>query len=133
MQRQHGAGRIGCHGQSLRESTRIIHVDPLRNHVDHMTDFSRSASPQWLSTPMLCQQDALSRLFRTHGLTQDKDQAPSPAPPAVTTADAHAEATLETSRARELYEAGRLPLTSAEAAMDARRRLFGWIKGLFAR
>ena len=34
---------------------------------------------------------------------------------------------LETSRAAELRDKGRLPITSGEAAADARRRLFGWI------
>jgi anti-sigma-K factor RskA len=42
------------------------------------------------------------------------------------------EPTLETSRARELRAQGRLPITSGEAAADARRRLFWRIGGLVA-
>jgi anti-sigma-K factor RskA len=38
-----------------------------------------------------------------------------------------AEPALETSRAREMYEQGRLPLSSREAAGEARRKLFGWL------
>lgn len=38
-----------------------------------------------------------------------------------------AEPSLETSRAAELREKGRLPMTSGEAAADARRRLFDWV------
>lgn len=38
-----------------------------------------------------------------------------------------AEPSLETSRAAELRERGRLPFSSAEAAADSRRRLFGWL------
>ena len=38
-----------------------------------------------------------------------------------------AQATLETSRASELRDAGRLPISSGEAAADSRRRLFGWL------
>ena len=34
---------------------------------------------------------------------------------------------LETSRAAQLREQGRLPITSGEAAADARRRLFDWV------
>ncbi len=34
---------------------------------------------------------------------------------------------LETSRSRELRDAGRLPISSGEAAADSRRRLAGWI------
>lgn len=34
---------------------------------------------------------------------------------------------LETSRAAQLREQGRLPITSGEAAADARRRLFNWV------
>lgn len=49
------------------------------------------------------------------------------APPDVSPAAAPAEATLETSRARELRDAGRLPISSGEAAADSRRRLFGWL------
>jgi hypothetical protein len=63
-------------------------------------------------------------------LPDTKDTPPVPAP---STTAPPAEASLETSRARELYEAGRLPFSSAEAAMDARRRVFVWLKGLFRR
>ncbi len=38
-----------------------------------------------------------------------------------------AEPSLETSRAASLREEGRLPITSGEAASEARRRLFGWM------
>jgi anti-sigma-K factor RskA len=38
-----------------------------------------------------------------------------------------AEPSLETSRAAELRERGRLPISSGEAAADSRRRLFGWV------
>ncbi len=44
-----------------------------------------------------------------------------------------AELSLETSRAAELYREGKLPLTSAEAAADARRGLARWIGALFRR
>lgn len=37
------------------------------------------------------------------------------------------EPSLETSRAAELRERGRLPITSGEAAADSRRRLFDWV------
>jgi hypothetical protein len=63
-------------------------------------------------------------------LPDTKDTPPTPAP---STKAPPTEASLETSRARELYEAGRLPFSSAEAAMDARRRVWRWLVGVFRR
>lgn len=41
------------------------------------------------------------------------------------------ELSLETSRASRMREEGRLPIDSREAAAEARRRLWSWLRRLF--
>jgi anti-sigma-K factor RskA len=79
----------------------------------HMAGFDRTVSPADVPPALWARIEA-----------KLGEQAPA--------AESTGQPTLEISRARELYEAGKLPITSGEAAADARRRLFGWLWGNLA-